>query len=289
MTKETLQQLAREEFEKQFSYMRPSAIQKARHEVGVLNPNDFEDIECLLDVLIARAFEAAKMHLWSAEGMQIALKEKMEEVRAATLVEVKERIEGWQQNYPLDIFSPPWEGWQKDVDELAKLHGKRIDNISADYGRRHQKLFTGQVLEAINQLTPEKNTHETTEDSLFRGAQEQLKNTQFKHDLAGIPFSKPPEPISDWEKEFDDEYKTLFDQFGMFGVQQSLKDFIKTKISLAYRRGVEDLGKQAMEILVSEKEELLLYYHPDANGTRIEKSFNEAFRLIQERKDNFLK
>lgn len=96
-----LQQLAREEFEKQFSYMRPSAIQKARHEVGVLNPNDFEDIECLLDVLIARAFEAGEKN--SQQELTTFIHEVLK-ARAATLAEVKERV---KDNYFIDTRRHP--------------------------------------------------------------------------------------------------------------------------------------------------------------------------------------
>lgn len=46
-----------------------------------------------------------------------------------------ESIERMETHYPEDLFSPPWKGWEKDIDELAKSHGSRIDNVSAWYAR----------------------------------------------------------------------------------------------------------------------------------------------------------
>lgn len=103
----------------------------------------------------ARAFEAgAKESQEDLVDFIHAHSNDFSNLRTATLAEVKEKIEGWVQIYPIDIFSPSWEGWEKDIDDLAKLHGKRIDNISAEYGRRHQKIFTHQVLKTIDSLTP---------------------------------------------------------------------------------------------------------------------------------------
>jgi hypothetical protein len=67
--------------------------------------------------------------------------------------EIEKRLQGTEY-YPVDVFTPPWDGWQKDVDELAKQHGKRIDNISADYGRRYQKIFSEDAIKVFKELLP---------------------------------------------------------------------------------------------------------------------------------------
>lgn len=66
------------------------------------------------------------------------------------LREMEEESPDLSVNYPEDLFPEPWEGWQKDVDELARNKGFRIDNISAHFGRRFGKLALSQVRDTIN-------------------------------------------------------------------------------------------------------------------------------------------
>ena len=63
---------------------------------------------------------------------------------------IVEMVEKSQSPYPKDIFSEPWVGWEKDIDELAKSKGKRIDNISAHYGRMFEKIFKDNFLFNLN-------------------------------------------------------------------------------------------------------------------------------------------
>lgn len=98
-----------------------------------------------------------KMDEWFAkeiaEGSDAASKAIREVLwknsRAAVLKEIEESVKGWVSNYPSDIFSPPWEGWQKDVDGLAIEKGKRIDKISAEYGRRAEKIWKENILSLL--------------------------------------------------------------------------------------------------------------------------------------------
>lgn len=73
-------------------------------------------------------------------------------VRNQCLEEVEKEIEGLETAYPIDVFSEPWEGFEKDIDELAKLHGKRIDNISAYFARWQEKLAKERHLSIITNL-----------------------------------------------------------------------------------------------------------------------------------------
>lgn len=75
---------------------------------------------------------------WNEEGAKHALEELRGEVKA------------WQEAYPITIFSAPWDGWQKDVDELAKKHGKRIDNVSAEYNRRAEKIWKEEFINLLD-------------------------------------------------------------------------------------------------------------------------------------------
>jgi hypothetical protein len=47
-------------FDEKFYYMRPSAVQKARHEVGALNPNDFDDIKAFFRAEIEKLLKSGK-------------------------------------------------------------------------------------------------------------------------------------------------------------------------------------------------------------------------------------
>lgn len=69
--------------------------------------------------------------------------------RAAMLEEVRIKAEGMPSRYPEDIFPKPWKGWEKDIDELAKSKGKRIDNISAVYGRMCEDIIKADLMAAI--------------------------------------------------------------------------------------------------------------------------------------------
>jgi soluble cytochrome b562 len=66
--------------------------------------------------------------------------------------EAIEKIEKLQEIYPIDIWSDPPKGWEKDVDEMAKQKGYRIDNISAWYGRWTYKNAKHDFMEALKYL-----------------------------------------------------------------------------------------------------------------------------------------
>lgn len=66
--------------------------------------------------------------------------------------ELEAGCEGMPDMYPLDIFPEPWEGWQEDVDELAKSQGQRIDRISAHYARWQHKVTKDDTLTLIRDI-----------------------------------------------------------------------------------------------------------------------------------------
>lgn len=106
----------------------------------------------------------------------------------------------------------------------------------------------------------------------------------------------PKDFIEQAEKEFEDftklaHHKWSSDAIGdMYEVSQEFLDlqfkklFIR-EVSLAYRRGAEDMGKAIDE--VENPYSIIAYPHVDTIKRR--DGFEEALALIQERKEQFLK
>ena len=94
----------------------------------------------------------------TGEGIVVSINKEEFDTLIATIIantgrELEARCEGTPDMYPLDIFPEPWEGWQKDVDELAKSHGQRIDRISAHYARWQHKVTKDDTLALIRSIT----------------------------------------------------------------------------------------------------------------------------------------
>lgn len=68
------------------------------------------------------------------------------------LLALREGVEEIQSCYPEDIFSEPWEGWEKDIGELAKSKGMALDNVSACYGRWQEKVMKERVSTLITEV-----------------------------------------------------------------------------------------------------------------------------------------
>jgi hypothetical protein len=79
-------------------------------------------------------------------------RERNNALRAKELGELREKISGMADPYPVEVFPEPWNGWQKDIDELAKTKGRRIDCISADYSRWQRKLAKEDTLRIVDEL-----------------------------------------------------------------------------------------------------------------------------------------
>lgn len=81
--------------------------------------------------------------------------EKFMKIVSSTRTEERERIAEIIKNQPdlytTDIFRKPWDGWEKDVHELAKSKGFAIDNISAYYGRMMRKNLQDSLLSALQE------------------------------------------------------------------------------------------------------------------------------------------
>jgi hypothetical protein len=73
-------------------------------------------------------------------------------LRAKELGEIRERIAEMANPYPVEIFPEPWDGWQNDIDELAKTKGRRIDCISAYYSRWQRKRAKEDALALLDEL-----------------------------------------------------------------------------------------------------------------------------------------
>lgn len=113
----------RKRFEEQFSYMRPSVIQRARHEVGALNPNDFDDIE----KFIASELEAKNREIASAredERREIFAVHIRDSKKRARVILDKVRAEGYEEgkaywepsDHHKDKKHQEWtEGWVREV------------------------------------------------------------------------------------------------------------------------------------------------------------------------------
>lgn len=69
----------------------------------------------------------------------------------ADRTELVAKVKGMETKYPVEVFTEPPEGWQKELDEFAKSRGYRIDNISACYGRWQEKVVKEEIINLIQQ------------------------------------------------------------------------------------------------------------------------------------------
>ncbi len=74
---------------------------------------------------------------------RLALAEKRQ------LTRIQKLVEDYQTPYPLDVFPEPWEGWQKEIQELASQKNRSIDCISAHYARWQEKLVLDYLLSKL--------------------------------------------------------------------------------------------------------------------------------------------
>lgn len=78
------------------------------------------------------------------------LKSFIRELLSTREKEIAEEVKEMPEKYPVSVFPEPWEGWEKDIEALAKSKGRSIDCVSAWYGRWQEKLMKEGFLQVPN-------------------------------------------------------------------------------------------------------------------------------------------
>lgn len=84
----------------------------------------------------------------SARKADTLIKNIVSRSLAVSEAELIERVESID-NYPESVFGKPWDGWEKDIDELAKSKGHSIQHIAAHYAHWQEGVVKGEVIALI--------------------------------------------------------------------------------------------------------------------------------------------
>jgi hypothetical protein len=124
------------------------------------------------------------------------------------------------------------------VTRQSDIHGKLTEWI-CPHGVGHHRGIHGCDGCCANESKMEQTTYEET--------------TAHNDHVGKADDMVPPQShIEEILKEFDDEFASIFDDMGAYGVQKGIKDFIKEKLFLeqshAYRRAVGEVEKYCAEM-----------------------------------------
>lgn len=82
------------------------------------------------------------------ETGRVELEDIFKQALSAREEALVEKVSGID-NYPESIFGKPWDGWEKDIDELAKSKGYSIQHIAAHYAHWQEGIVKGEVIALI--------------------------------------------------------------------------------------------------------------------------------------------